>query len=723
MKDGSSSRKDEKMLNKIKIVGVLVLGLIFGLTQFSMAQEEEPFKLEGMVVTTTKKEAKILDTPASITIITAKDIEESGCRSTAEVIGNIPSIIDLSMSESYTFDFRGTKSADSPGPHILVDGRELNLGMFGFNMIGAIPLETIERIEVIRTPGAYISGRGSSRGVINIITKKGEKEEKAFKPELSLFYGSWETYVTTFSASGKEEKIDYFLNAFYKESEGYRHTDPEYRAVLGRLGYDWTDTLRVGFDVQYNKEDRKYTHGLKKWQLDEGYRRSAEVPSSESASAYMKKQNTVENENLGGTISLDYDSFPYRGGIFLNISDYEDRYEKHQYDNSSTMKKYNYNSDRTQDIYEVKVFGGRNYEIGPDFMDSVEAGYEYSQRYADQKKEYPYGDYPDKEKKGTIDFEERYHGIFVNNELNYDKFGLACGLRYELTDYDMESKEPKHMTNDFEKLAWNIAPSYRIIPEGNLYFSVSRSYFYPTGSYFFYAMDGGAEENMPEDLKPEETTCYEIGFKHHYTDWLSYSANFFYIKMKERFLTMNDEAGAWAGWSNVGDSTNQGIELEAEGMPLGWFGYNLSFSWIDAEWDNGIQSIYEYGATPADDVKTNMDISGKKVLMVPEFQARLGLTFYPPVKGLKFNLGITEIGEQYIDLWNRYKTDAVCLVDARLTYDWKDWKFYLSGSNIFDEEHEKIYNGTSKRNATGAPDHSYYPRNGQYIEAGLSVRF
>lgn len=725
MNDESSSQKEEqeKMMNKIKVVGVFVLGLIFGLTQFSMAQEEEPFKLEGMVITTTKKKVKVLTTPASITIITAEDIKESGYRSTPELIGSLPSIHDESINDSYYFNFRGTKSSDSHGPHILIDGREVNLGMFGFNIIGSIPLENIERVEVIRTPGAYISGRDSARGVINIITKKGEKEEKAFSPELSFSYGSWETKTESLSVSGNKEKIDYYLNVWHKDSEGYRHSSPDYRAVLGKLGYDWTDTLRLGFDVQYNKEDRRYTHGLKQWQLDEGYRRSAEIPSSQTSSAYMQKQNTVENEVVAGTISLDYDNYPYRGGVSLNLADYEDKYEQHQYDNSSSMRPWTYNVDRTQDICDIKLFGGRTFEMASDVTDSVEIGYDNSRRDAGQKKKYPYQDYPTGEKRGTADFKERYHGFFVNNELNRGKFGLGTGLRYELSDYDLTTQKPDQMSKDYKKLAWNIAPSYMLFPEGNLYFNVSCSYFYPTASYFFYAMDYGGDVNKAGDLTPEETTCYEIGFKHHYADWLSYSANLFHMKLKDRFLSLYDDAGNWKGWSNVGDSTNQGIELEGEGRPLDWLGYNLSFSYIDAEWDSGSNPVYEHGDTPADDVQKNTNLSGKKVIHIPEFQARLGLTFYPPVNGLKFNVGISEMGEQYIDLWNRYKKDAVCLVDTRLTYERKNWEFYVSGQNIFDKKHEKIWNSGSRRNSDGTPDHSYYPKNGRYVEAGLSVRF
>lgn len=710
-------------MNK-KIISTVFFISVGMLINYAYTEEAEEFDLGQVVVTSTKKKALVLDIPASVTIITAEDIEKSGYSSTAEIIGNLPSIIDQSQGDSYSFDFRGTKSSDSHGPHILIDGREVNLGIFGFNIIGSIPLEVIKSIEVIRTPGAYISGRDSSRGVINIVTKRGREGDKIFNSQLYSSYGSWDTYRESVSAWGNTKKTNYFLNATYKDSKGYRHTYPTYKTLLGNFNYEMTETLQMGLDLQYNNESRRYSQGLKEWQLDEGYRRSAEVPSSQSSSAYMKKQNTIENEVLGSTVSLDYSENYSRAGFVFNLSDYEDHYIYRAYDNSPTLKKYHYKKDRTQDIYSFKMFGGRNFDIGSVLKDSIEVGCDSSWQEGNQKTIYPYDDTASsKEAKGTIDYNERYNGIFLNNELNYQRFNLGSGLRYELTYYKMSSKEPKKVSNDFKKLAWDVAPSYEIFSEGNLYFNVNRSYFYPTAGYFYYAMDKDSPDNRAEDLRPEETTSYEIGFKHHFADWLSYSINFFYMDVSDRFLSFYDDSGDWKGWKNVGDSTNKGVEFEAEGELLTWLGYEFNFSYLNAKWDSGTLRLYEYGATPADDILKKMDISGKTVSDVPEFQYRVGINFIPPIAGLRFNMGLSYIGEKYIDAWNRYKNDDVYLVDGKIMYKVSDWSFYLSGENIFNVAYEKIYNSSSARNSNGSPNNTYYPKNGCYFEGGASYKF
>ncbi|MBN2706683.1 MAG: TonB-dependent receptor, partial [Deltaproteobacteria bacterium] len=467
-----------------------------------------------------------------------------------------------------------------------------------------------------------------------------------------------------------------------------------------------------------------YPHNLQKWQLEAGYERAEEVPSSPSGSPYMMKQNSTENEVVGGGFSLDYHAEPYRLGLTLDLSGYENRDELHNYDNNPAYKKYSYVKKRSQDSGDLKLFAERTFALGAVGRDDLEIGYDYSRKDGDQQTIYPYDSSAAvKEANETMDFTEDYQALFVNNDLKAGRFGLAGGLRYELTDYRITSKKPIKIDSDFSKLSWNLAPSYMILPDGNFYVSVSRGYFYPVASYFYKAIDKNSADNRPEDLKPEETTCYEIGFKHRLADWLTYSVNYFYMDVADRFLSFYDESGSWKGYKNVGDSINQGVEFEAEGRPLPWLGYNVSFSCIDAEWDKATQLIARWGATPAGDIKENADISGKKVSHVPEYQYRVGLHFYPPVKGLKFNLGISGEGESYVDSWNRYKSGPRCLMDVKVDYCCQNWTFYLSGNNIFDDNSETIYNEAGERNPDGSPKHIYYPGNGRYLEAGVTWKF
>jgi outer membrane receptor protein involved in Fe transport len=195
------------------------------------------------------------------------------------------------------------------------------------------------------------------------------------------------------------------------------------------------------------------------------------------------------------------------------------------------------------------------------------------------------------------------------------------------------------------------------------------------------------------------------------------------MKVKDRFLGFYDNTGVSVGWKNVGDSINKGLELEAEGRPFDWLGYDLDYSYTSAKWDNGVLRTYVYGATPAADAARNVDISGKYVANVPKHKYRLGVTLFPPIEGLRFNIGLSGRADSYIDGWNRYKNETEYLTDAKITYEKKNWKLYLSVDNLFDKDYCYVYNTSSQRNADGTPNNSYYLKNGRYIEAGISYKF
>lgn len=125
--------------------------------------------LDEMVVTSTSK-SKLVDTPASISVITAADLEQMGAKNITEALERIPGVYNTTASSS-SLSIRGTRSSMAGGPVILIDGVAQNYGNYRREELDIIPVSQIERIEVLRSAGiAY--GPGAARGVINVITKK-----------------------------------------------------------------------------------------------------------------------------------------------------------------------------------------------------------------------------------------------------------------------------------------------------------------------------------------------------------------------------------------------------------------------------------------------------------------------------------------------------------------------------------------------------------------------
>src|SRR5919106_181603 len=113
--------------------------------------------------------------PASVTVIGAQDIERSAARTLPEILNEQ---VGFTMKDFYgnnaavtSMDLRGFGVTGPQNTLILLDGRRLN----DFDLSGvqwsAIPLSSIERIEVLRGTGAVLYGDAASAGVVNIVTR------------------------------------------------------------------------------------------------------------------------------------------------------------------------------------------------------------------------------------------------------------------------------------------------------------------------------------------------------------------------------------------------------------------------------------------------------------------------------------------------------------------------------------------------------------------------
>lgn len=175
--------------------------LVISMPRIGMtAQPQQPIHvLEEIVVTATSKSAMI-DTPASVSVITASDLEQMGAKNIIEALERIPGVYNTSANDS-SLSIRGTRSSMAGGPVILVDSVPQKYGNYRREELDIIPVSQIARIEVLRSAGvAY--GPGSSRGVINIITKKSETEQPVHV-HFSGSYGSWDTSNLSGSLDGR----------------------------------------------------------------------------------------------------------------------------------------------------------------------------------------------------------------------------------------------------------------------------------------------------------------------------------------------------------------------------------------------------------------------------------------------------------------------------------------------------------------------------------------
>jgi iron complex outermembrane receptor protein len=151
---------------------------------------EELSKLE--VVTASRKAQAINDTPAAAFVITAEDIRRSGATTLPDVLRMVPGVQVAQIAAGrWAVTSRGFNGRFTNALLVQLDGRTLYSPLFSGVMWEAqdVPLELIDRIEVIRGPGAAMWGANAVNGVISIITKNSRRTQGGL---VDVAAGSWD---------------------------------------------------------------------------------------------------------------------------------------------------------------------------------------------------------------------------------------------------------------------------------------------------------------------------------------------------------------------------------------------------------------------------------------------------------------------------------------------------------------------------------------------------
>jgi len=134
--------------------------------------DEPVFSLEEVVVTATRTEMRVLDAPVHISIITSEEINRSVAKNLADLLSDQVGLVIRDYGAIGELKSVSIRGSSSEGVLILLDGVRLNDSRQGSLDLSLIPLENIERIEMVRGGTSALYGSDAVGGVINIITKK-----------------------------------------------------------------------------------------------------------------------------------------------------------------------------------------------------------------------------------------------------------------------------------------------------------------------------------------------------------------------------------------------------------------------------------------------------------------------------------------------------------------------------------------------------------------------
>ncbi len=226
--------------------------------------------LGKMKVTTVSKEPEeVWRTPAAVYVLTQDEIRRSGATTIPDLLRLIPGVNVAQIdSDHWAVGVRGFGSQFSQSLLVLIDGRSVYTPLFGgvYWEVQDLPLEDIDRIEVIRGPGGTIWGANAVNGVINIITKRAKDTHGKL---LSMTGGNVDEAASTFQyGAGNGNGFDYRLYGMGFDDGPEFHSDGDlfdaWRTAQGGFRTDWElpggDTVTAEGDLYdgYDGEQDAY---------------------------------------------------------------------------------------------------------------------------------------------------------------------------------------------------------------------------------------------------------------------------------------------------------------------------------------------------------------------------------------------------------------------------------------------------------------------------------
>ena len=215
--------------------------------------QEETAESEPVVVSATRFDIPLEQSPASVSVITSEDLEQKQIERVSDALREVPglSVVQTGTAGQLTSVFmRGLPSQDM---QVLLNGIPINQGLAGQFDFANLMTDDIDRIEVVRGPQSTLYGPRALAGVIQIFTKRGEGQPGI---TLSAEGGSYDTFREWSQSDGKIDNFDYSVGASRLDTDNARPNN-NYRNTAGIADVGWSpnEQLRIGGLFTYSVSD------------------------------------------------------------------------------------------------------------------------------------------------------------------------------------------------------------------------------------------------------------------------------------------------------------------------------------------------------------------------------------------------------------------------------------------------------------------------------------
>jgi len=618
------------------------------LKSFSLAKLAN---LEVSIASKTPRKASQI--AAAITVLTADDIRKSLATTIPDVLRTVPGLqVARIDAHNWVVSSRGFGDRSTNKLLVMIDGRSIYSHLYGGVLWDQhdVVLGDIERIEVIRGPGASVWGANAVNGVINIITRSALDSQG--ETTITTTAGSEISYTSLRTSAALSENGAYRVYAKYRN-----HDDAVYHG--GSKADDGWDDWRTGFRMDWQGDNN--THITLQGDMHRGDF-SERISVLDFAPPYTQLV-TDDIEAWGHNILARWSTTSSSGGR----SELQAYYEKQQRDQwkleeSTTTYDINYN-------YQLPRLGRHEVIVG--------GGY----RYIDNK--LPDGDIsigqvrlftPERR-------DDELFSFFAQDEVEVldDSLWLTLGIKLEDNDYSGFDAQPNI------RLRWALSERHM------LWGSISKAIRTPSRAEHdaFIVLDIVDTGPPPtalvlqgnSDFDNEELIAWELGYRFLNSDNLSFDLSLFYNDYDDLRLTESlglfpapppapSALGALIITTNGVSAKSYGLDMALAWRPSQQWQVNLSYAYIDIRMHlksshNGLGVDSTEGLSPENQLTVSSN--------------------YKINNNLQFNLIA-----RYVDELPTNNTDAYFELDAGLKWQLNpQLALSLVGRNLIDAEHRE----------------------------------
>ena len=653
-------------MNKFLSFGVVIATSSIALPVYSAA-EQAAAEIPAIVVSAARTEQSTLTTPASITVITRKQIDDSGSAHIVEVLrgqGGVQ-INDLYGDGSRaTVDMRGFGDTASSNTLVLIDGRRLNNPDIASPDLNSIALDDVERIEVVQGSAGVLFGDQAVGGVINIITRK----PGVLRHSLKLSAGSYNTVnLHAMTSQALENGINYRVSLDARESDNYRdNNEVSYLNGFGKLGYDYSSGS-VFAELQYIDNDLNTPGALF---ADEVAQDRTQVNPS-FATDYSNAKTSVGRIGLVQEISSNW-SFEAEATSRKTDGDFRISFA------GGAPSTDNYTQNRKIQEFTPRFIGfipALNNTMLTIGADAVESEYDVSTLFGDQFND------------------QSQRSLYAQAVIPLRTVDVTVGVRHASVDNDLRDagmfpvyptgvKIEDDVTIGTLGLAIKANENWRVLlrADQNYRFAKVDEFLQPALS----------PASTPVELKTQEGLSLETG-----AEWFrgGNSAKFIVYNLKlENEITYDPTVGLFGANINLDDTERKGLITSGYWKATQRLGFSASYTYTDAEVTSGFAT-------------------GKNIPLVAEHSAMLSSDYAISkswqVYGEVVAISDRALGGDFDNTLSRLPGYGVLNIKAG--YQVSDFTFSGRVNNVLDKKYSDAGQLGYDPNAGFALAEAYYP--------------